>query len=620
MVLSSLVLRRLVVALFGLVVLLGTRGAWARSAGIASSEFVNRTPPNCNACHSNHGTAQPPLVMLTASDVTLNPSQQITLTFVVTRQSSGQTAAGFNIRTSLPGTFVLGGPDSAMTRTAEGATEITHSAPKPVTGETTTFTALWTPANATSGMVTFTAFGNSVNLSGNNQGDYATGTTLDVTVASTCTPTNWYADADADGYGNPAAITNSCNQPAGHVANNTDCNDTVAAINPGATEVCNAIDDNCTAGVDEGLATTTFYRDIDGDTYGAAGNGTKAACNLAQAGAGYVVANTDCNDSNAAINPAAAEVCNGIDDNCAGGIDDGLATTTYYTDIDADGYGSPSGPTKAACSQAQAGSGFVTTNTDCNDNDTGINPGIAEVCGNAKDDNCNGTVDTDAASSATYYKDNDGDGFGAAASGMMTACSMPTGYVSSNTDCNDASTAVKPGATETCNGVDDNCTGGVDEGLTPLTCGTGACVTMVPACAGGVVQTCTPVCPDAGADASDAGDGSTDTTTDSKPDTAADVPKDTTTVDQAKPDTTADAPKTDTAADTTPSLDAGAETSKPDATADARDAGKDAPTVAPADDGCGCDLGGAKGDGSLAGPAAAALLLLALVRRRRRQG
>src|SRR5438132_5704829 len=105
-----------------------------------------------------------------------------------------------------------------------------------------------------------------------------------------------------------------------------ECYDASSSDHPGATEVCNGIDDNCNGQIDEGVK-LTFYADADGDGYGNA-NVTTLACS---APSGYVSNSTDCNDANAAVHPGATEVCNGIDDNCNGQIDEGVKRSEEHT-------------------------------------------------------------------------------------------------------------------------------------------------------------------------------------------------------------------------------------------------------------------------------------------------
>jgi hypothetical protein len=248
----------------------------------------------------------------------------------------------------------------------------------------------------------------------------------------------FYRDADADGYGNASVTTivSTATAPSGYVGNDDDCDDTDASVHPGATETCDSEDDDCDGATDEGV-TTTFYRDADADGYGSATT-TISACS---APSGYVANSTDCNDSYNTAYPGATESCNdSIDNDCDGDTNEGC--TGSASDDDRDGYTEDAG--------------------DCNDTDASVRPGATETC-NYRDDDCDGSVDEGTI--LTFYRDADSDGYGVATT-TTTACSAPTGYVANSTDCNDSSASVRPGATETCNSVDDDCDGSVDEGVT----------------------------------------------------------------------------------------------------------------------------------------------------------
>ncbi len=282
--------------------------------------------------------------------------------------------------------------------------------------------------------------------------------------------TTFYADGDGDGYGGASAATvSACDAPIGYASVATDCDDDAATAHPGAAEVCDDtnLDEDCNGVADDAdsaaTGRTAWYRDGDGDGYG-----TGVAVSSCDVPTGYAADNGDCDDASAAENPSAVEVCNGgVDDDCDGSTDDADASitdaTTWYRDVDGDGYGGTT--TRTACAQP---SGFREAGGDCNDANTSVSPGTAEVCDASEvDEDCDGAADDADASvthTTTWYLDADADGFGAATSSIAT-CSAPPGYVEPSTDCNDGVAAISPAGVEACNGADDDCDGTVDDGV-----------------------------------------------------------------------------------------------------------------------------------------------------------
>ena len=270
----------------------------------------------------------------------------------------------------------------------------------------------------------------------------------------------YHRDQDGDTFGDPTTSQAACEAPVGYVEDDRDCNDQDTSVSPIDPEVCATLyDDNCDGKVNESTAVDAdlWYADADHDGFGDENN-TVPACTQPT---GYVSESesVDCDDTDEDVNPAGIELCNTLDDNCDGETDEATAADapTWYVDIDGDTYGH-NDATEVACTAPE---GYVGTQTDCDDQNSEVNPGAAEVCNNT-DDDCNGQVDgADALDAEQFFGDTDGDNFGDPDSPQLS-CQIEEGLSANSNDCDDTLAEVYPGATEVCNTLDDNCDGQVD--------------------------------------------------------------------------------------------------------------------------------------------------------------
>ncbi len=164
---------------------------------------------------------------------------------------------------------------------------------------------------------------------------------------------------------------------------------------------------------------------------------------------------------------------------------DGSGPLTYYEDKDRDGFGNPLAP-KPLCGKPLVDA-YVTDHSDCDDTSAEANPNGVEKC-DGLDNNCNAQID-EGFPSHTYYRDQDGDGYGDPNT-TVSACAAPPGFVDNNSDCEPLDVNAHPGGTELCNGVDDDCDGVTDDHLTDVgqgcsDAGMGVCAQGQVGCASG---------------------------------------------------------------------------------------------------------------------------------------
>ena len=240
----------------------------------------------------------------------------------------------------------------------------------------------------------------------------------------------FFKDQEADGFGSDDDVAVACEAPQGYDPNGSDCNDEEASIFPGATEICDEVDNDCNELVDDGVG-EVHYQDLDGDGFGDP-MVSMVACFQPN---GYVLDSTDCDDNDPLINP----------------------DTVWYSDVDGDGF--PGSFYITSCTET--GEYVFSTSDDCNDLDPTVYPGALEYCDSIDQDCDSETQDADSVDALTWYIDLDGDGFGDVGSPVFD-CVQPSGAVSNATDCDDTNILVFPRSHEIeipFDGIDTDCDG-----------------------------------------------------------------------------------------------------------------------------------------------------------------
>lgn len=308
---SSWVARRqaLVALLLGLGALLAAGSAHARSGGIAAS--------GCTGCHNGGGQGS---LTLTASPATFNPGDRVELTLSIL---GGFTNGGVYLNAADVGDLQAVA-NMGLTKVSSG---LVQNQAKPASGGSVQFKFAWV-APSKAGAVRFSVYAIGGNGNRNSSGDTPLDKQFDFVYG--CAGKTYYLDGDSDGIGREDFAMLGCADapPLAYVATAGDCDDYRKTTLPGAAELCNMIDDNCDGRVDEDAVPVELWPDADGDGYYDARTEKTGTPKVGCAGLkGWAAEAGDCQPMNKTVNPGVEEVCNNLDDDCDGDVDERVRPT-----------------------------------------------------------------------------------------------------------------------------------------------------------------------------------------------------------------------------------------------------------------------------------------------------
>lgn len=286
-------------------------------------------PQACLGCHYD---TDGPAIAVDFSNPSPDPSETIVVTVSLDADDGEALRTGVFLSTPDQGAFSLLEPTATRFAFEDSVAAVVHAQPRELdTDGRAQFQFEWT-APAQVGVSDFTVWSMTGNSNGEPSDDHhARG---HASIPHGCDATNYYPDADGDGFGDVDKPRLSCEPVPGLIAQGGDCNDDQAQINPDAAERCNALDDDCDGEADQGLEPALYYPDPDGDGFAADGAAAEYGCATSE---GLVPDRGDCAPDDPDVYPGAPEVANGRDDNCNGETDEADVDTPGADDSDDDG-------------------------------------------------------------------------------------------------------------------------------------------------------------------------------------------------------------------------------------------------------------------------------------------